>query len=199
MDYWLNCMVCHGDRGQGLTDEFRTLYPPEEQTCWQSGCHGARPYENGFTLPTAIPPVIGIQAPLNKFADASVLYAFLSSAMPWHKPASLEPEVYWRLTAFLLRENGYENPYEELGPENAGFIPIGGEGAEVGTEEVAQATAHPTQIAQDELIEPEKGHLVETGGSILTGVVVIMGLLLIAGVIVIFRRNVKKTTETSRH
>src|SRR5215467_8930723 len=25
--YWLNCSPCHGDRGQGLTDEFRQQYP----------------------------------------------------------------------------------------------------------------------------------------------------------------------------
>lgn len=189
VDYWLNCMVCHGDRGQGLTDEFRMLYPPEEQTCWTSGCHGERPYADGFTLPTAIPPVVGAEAPLNNFTDASVLYAFISTAMPWHRPGSLEPEVYWRLTAYLLRENGYENPYKELGPGNAGFVPIGGEDAQVGTEEVAQATAHPTQIAQDELIEPEKGHLIETSGSIIIGVLFIAGLLIVAGLLMSLRRK----------
>jgi len=190
-DYWLYCLPCHGDRGQGLTDEFRMLYPPEEQTCWQSGCHGNNPYENGFRLPTAIPPVIGPSAPLNKFADATVLYAFISASMPWHQPGSLEPEIYWRLTAYLLRENGYENPYAELGPDNAGFIPIGGEDAEVGTEEVAQTTAHPTQITQDELIEPETGHLVDAGGSLWLGVFVLGGLVIIAGAVVLLRRKIK--------
>src|ERR1051325_452370 len=53
--YWLSCLPCHGDRGQGLTDEFREVYPPEDRNCWNSGCHGKRPYQNGFTLPTAIP------------------------------------------------------------------------------------------------------------------------------------------------
>lgn len=158
-DYWLYCMVCHGDVGQGLTDEFRMIYPPEEQTCWQSGCHGARPYENGFTLPTAIPAVIGPNAKITKFADASVLHAFIAAAMPWHQPASLEPEVYWRLTAFLLRENGYENPYEELGPDNAAFIPIGGEAAELDTEQVAELTPHPTaEVAGDQMQEVLTGH-----------------------------------------
>ena len=188
VDYWLNCMACHGDRGQGLTDEFRMLYPPEEQTCWQSGCHGTRPYKDGFTLPTAIPPVVGPNAPLHNFTDASVLYAFISITMPWHKPGSLEPEVYYRLTAYLLRENGYENPYEELGPNNASFIPISGDEAAIGTEQIGQATTHPTQIAQDELIEPDQGHLVETPGSLWLGVVVI-GFLLIAGAVVLMRRK----------
>jgi hypothetical protein len=128
-DYWLYCMVCHGDFGQGLTAEFRRLYPPEEQTCWQSGCHGERPYENGFTLPTTIPPVIGPMAVLEKYADGSVLHAFVAAAMPWHLPGSLEADEYWRLTAFLLRENGYELPEGELGPENAAQITIGGQAA----------------------------------------------------------------------
>jgi hypothetical protein len=159
VDYWLNCMVCHGDRGQGLTDEFRMLYPPEEQTCWQSGCHGARPYADGFTLPTAIPPVGGPDAPWHNFKDASVLFAFISTAMPWHKPGSLEPEVYWRLTAYLLRENGYENPYQELGPDNAGFISIGSGDSVIGTEQIAQATTHPTaQSASGQMQELLTGH-----------------------------------------
>src|SRR3990172_842018 len=57
--FWLHCMPCHGDRGQGLTTEFRLLYPTTEQDCWTSGCHGERPYEDGFTLPRQIPVVIG--------------------------------------------------------------------------------------------------------------------------------------------
>ncbi len=189
VDYWLNCMVCHGDRGQGLTDEFRMLYPPEEQTCWKSGCHGARPYANGFTLPTAIPPVIGSDAPLHNFTDASVLFAFISTAMPWHRPGSLEPEVYWRLTAYLLRENGYENPYKELGPDNAGFIPIGGKDAQVGTEQVAQTTPQPTQIVQGQVNQPDKNHLVETDGSVIVGFAVIGGLIIIAAAILIMRNR----------
>jgi cytochrome c len=198
VDYWLNCMVCHGDQGQGLTDEFRMLYPPEEQTCWQSGCHGNRPYADGFTLPTAIPPVTGPEAPLHNFKDASVLYAFISTAMPWHKPASLQPEVYWRLTAYLLRENGYQNPYEELGPENAAFIPIGGENAEVGTEEVALATTHPTQIAQDELIEPDRGHLVDAKGSIMLSAAVLITVLIVGGAVVLLRKSKKRNSSSKK-
>lgn len=189
VDYWLNCMACHGDRGQGLTDEFRMLYPPEEQTCWQSGCHGARPYKDGFTLPTAIPPVTGTDAPWHNFKDASVLYAFISTTMPWHKPGSLEPEVYWRLTAYLLRENGYVNPYEELGPDNAGFIPISGDEAAIGTEQIGQATTYPTQIAQDGLNAPDKGHFVEAGSNVWLGIMVVAGLVLIAGAILWLRKR----------
>lgn len=177
VDYWLNCMVCHGDRGQGLTDEFRMLYPPEEQTCWQSGCHGARPYENGFTLPTAIPPVVGPESAWHNFEDASVLYAFISTAMPWHKPGSLDPEVYWRLTAYLLRENGYKNPYAELGPDNAGFIPINGDQDAIGTEQIGQPTPLPT--VQGELIAPNNAHLVDTGDNLWSSIIVIAAFAVI--------------------
>jgi hypothetical protein len=184
-DYWLYCLACHGDQGQGLSDEFRLLYPPEEQTCWQSGCHGRSPYENGFTLPTAIPPVIGADAPLHNFADASVLYAFISAAMPWHDPGSLEPEIYWRLTAYLLRENGYENPYEELGPENSGFIPLRGD---LESTEIAQVTAHPTLGVENKLTEPAIGHMVESSGSVIVAIFVIAALLIV-GIFVLIRRR----------
>jgi hypothetical protein len=150
VDFWLSCMACHGDVGQGLTDEFRTLYPPEEENCWQSGCHGKNPYEDGFTLPTAIPAIIGPSAALDKFSDAAVLHAFTSAAMPWHNPGSLDSEIYWRLTAFLLRENGYENPYAELGSDNASFVLVGGALAEISTEQATQTTPHPTLAADDE-------------------------------------------------
>lgn len=185
-DYWLYCMVCHGDQGQGLTDEFRMLYPPEEQTCWQSGCHGARPYENGFTLPTSIPAVIGPNASLTKFADASVLHAFIAAAMPWHQPASLEPEVYWRLTAFLLRQNGYENPYAELGPDNAAFIPIGGDAAVVDTAAVAQLTPHPTaEVPAGQMQEVLTGH--NQAPTIAVGIV--LGLVVAIAALLIWLRT----------
>ncbi len=178
-------MVCHGDQGQGLTDEFRALYPPEEQNCWQSGCHGDRPYANGFTLPTTVPAIVGSNAHLDKFADASVLHAFISAAMPWHKPGSLEPEIYWRLTAFLLRQNGVENPYDQLGPDNASFIPIGGANASVSTEDIAAATPHPTAAIDPGLSMQQR--LTGQGG---TGdglsTVAYLSLAIVAALIIVF-------------
>jgi hypothetical protein len=102
--YWLSCLPCHGDKGQGLTDEFRTTYPPEEQYCWERGCHGEVPYDQGFTLPKKIPAVIG-QTTLAKFSDAMQLNAYIRAAMPFWKPGSLTEEEAWRVTAFVLREN----------------------------------------------------------------------------------------------
>ena len=121
--YWLSCMPCHGDIGQGLTDEFRATYPPEEEYCWESGCHGANPYESGFTLPKKIPAVIG-DTTLAKFTDAAQLHAYVRATMPFWKPGSLTEEDSWRVTAFLLRQNDLWNASMELNASNAADIKI---------------------------------------------------------------------------
>ena len=119
--YWLSCLPCHGDRGQGLTEEFIQVYPPEDRNCWNSGCHGNRPYQNGFTLPQYIPPVIGIGT-LQKFTNAAVLRSYIFAAMPYWKPASLTEEETWDVTAFLLQENNLWIDSEELTASNADLI-----------------------------------------------------------------------------
>jgi len=122
-DYWLYCLACHGERGQGLTEEFRETYPPDEINCWKSGCHGKTPYEFGFTLPTKIPAVIG-QNTLAKFSDAAQLNSYIRAAMPFWKPGSLTEAEAWRVTAFLLRENGLWDDVKELNESNAGAAKI---------------------------------------------------------------------------
>ena len=122
--YWLSCMPCHGDTGQGLTDEFRENgYPPEDNNCWARGCHGRVPYENGFTLPTAIPAVIEKTA-LAKFKDAAQLHAYIRATMPFWKPGSLTEEESWRVTAFILRQNGLWDSATELNASNAADVII---------------------------------------------------------------------------
>jgi cytochrome c len=118
--YWLHCMPCHGDVGQGLTDEFRETYPPEDNNCWARGCHGKYPYEDGFTLPTTVPAIIGPNT-LTKFPKVSNLYGFIRAAMPFEYPGSLTEEEYWRITLFLLRENGI-NFDKDLDASNADQI-----------------------------------------------------------------------------
>jgi cytochrome c len=122
-DYWLYCLPCHGDRGQGLTYEFRETYPPDEVDCWQSGCHGKRPYEDGFSLPTAIPAVIAPDA-INKFTDAAQLNSYIRIAMPFWNPGSLTEEEAWRVTAFIMRENGLWDGVGELNGSIAGEVKI---------------------------------------------------------------------------
>lgn len=126
--YWLSCLPCHGDRGQGLTDEFRQVYPPEDQNCWTAGCHGKRPYVNGFTLPTAIPGLIG-PGLLQNFQTAANLQVFIKQAMPFWKPGSLSDQESWEVTAFLLRQNGLWDARTELNASNADQIKVGGAAA----------------------------------------------------------------------
>jgi len=100
--FWLYCQPCHGDRGQGLTDEWRAQYPPDHQNCWTSGCHGRQPYEEGFTLPTAVPAVTGEES-LERFETMEQVYGYVSSAMPYEAPGHLSEEEYLAITAFLAR------------------------------------------------------------------------------------------------
>jgi len=103
--FYVYCTPCHGDVGQGLTDEFRLReYPPEDTDCWKSGCHGARPYENGFTLPKTIPALIGANT-LKRFTDGQTMYDYIHKSMPFNAPGSLTAEQYLQLTAFLLEQN----------------------------------------------------------------------------------------------
>ena len=121
--YWLSCMPCHGDRGQGLTDEFRATYPPEEEYCWESGCHGPNPYESGFTIPKKIPALIG-ESTLAKFTDAAQLHAYIRATMPFWKPGSLAEEDAWSVTAYILRQNSLWSDTAELSESNAASVVI---------------------------------------------------------------------------
>jgi mono/diheme cytochrome c family protein len=114
--FWLYCMPCHGDLGQGLTDEFRTRqYPTEDQNCWKSGCHGDRPYDHGFTLPKVIPALIGAGT-LTRFTTAQDLYAFISKAMPFNNPGSLSQAQYLQLATYLLASNQRVTANVQLDP-----------------------------------------------------------------------------------
>jgi mono/diheme cytochrome c family protein len=123
--FWLHCQPCHGDRAQGLTDDWRAQYPPEDQNCWKSGCHGDRPYQAGFTLPHTVPALVG-PGTLDHYATAAELFAFVSHAMPFQAPGSLKPEEYWAITAFILRGHGLSDAALPLtSVAAAGQIPLG--------------------------------------------------------------------------
>jgi cytochrome c5 len=102
--YRLVCRACHGDKGQGLTEEWIATWDPASQNCWQSHCHHANHPPEGFLLPRYVPAVIGDQA-LVRFQTAQDLKQYIHENMPWHTPGSLTEEEYLQLTAFLLREN----------------------------------------------------------------------------------------------
>ncbi len=99
------CMACHGDRGQGLTEEWRQAWGDDEKNCWQSKCHASNHPPEGFELPRYAPQIMG-DAALGRFTTVEDLYDFISVKMPWHAPGVLEDKTYWQLTAFLAQSNG---------------------------------------------------------------------------------------------
>jgi quinol-cytochrome oxidoreductase complex cytochrome b subunit len=121
--YWAVCMACHGDRGQGLTDEWRKRGFGEDMNCWQSKCHGNNHPPEGFQLVRVIPPAIG-PTTLRRFTTAAELHDYLLAKMPWWNPGSLTSEEAWQLTAFLLREDGLYPRNQEFNPQEAASIPV---------------------------------------------------------------------------
>jgi hypothetical protein len=103
--FWLNCMTCHGDRGQGLTDEFRSLYV-EEADCWVRGCHAGHNSDQGFPIPHTIPAIISSTGELPPFKTPEQLFEYLRTTHPPQNPGFMPAEDYWALTAYLLAENG---------------------------------------------------------------------------------------------
>jgi cytochrome c5 len=100
--YYGVCMACHGDRGQGLTDEWRAVWG-EDANCWQSRCHGPDHPPEGFVIPeTCCTAVLGAGT-LTRFNTAKELFDYLTDTMPWWNPGSLTREQFWQLTAFLMR------------------------------------------------------------------------------------------------
>jgi len=104
--YYFHCMPCHGDRGQGLTDEFREIWVEDHQNCWGRGCHTGNSELAAFTIPRFIPAVIGSPQALGAFETAEDLFVFLRTTQPPQRPGALADSEYWALTSFLLHENG---------------------------------------------------------------------------------------------
>ena len=113
--FWLNCMTCHGERGQGLTDEFRDLYV-EEKNCWARGCHAGHNGDMGFPIPRTIPPIISSTGHLPPFATAQQLFEYLKSTHPPQNPGFMPASDYWALTAYLLVQNDRLSIGTVLGP-----------------------------------------------------------------------------------
>lgn len=119
--YRLVCQDCHGDKGQGLTDEWRATWDPEDQNCWQSKCHASNYPPEGFLLPRVIPSIIG-PVLTSRIETSLDLYKTIRERMPYHNPGSLTDEEYWQLTAFLVRENGANPMGVPLDESRAAYI-----------------------------------------------------------------------------
>jgi len=174
--YYQNCMSCHGDRGQGLTDEWRAAWAEGDQNCWQAKCHAANHPPNGFELVRTVPSIIG-EGRLARFQNAAMLQEYVSTRMPWENPGRLTDDESWQVTAFLLRANGLEQDQEPLGPQNATAFSLN-------TIE-GQDRADLPPVAPPEMPPPGRSRgadwlLIGAGG-------LVMGVLIVAGVW-LFRR-----------
>ena len=104
--YYLNCMPCHGDVGQGLTDEWRAVWEEDHQDCWASGCHGGRAGDEGFPVPRTIPAVIGAPPVLGNFHTSEDLFEYLKQTHPPQRPGALSDTDYHNVTALLWEASG---------------------------------------------------------------------------------------------
>ncbi len=122
--YYLVCMVCHGDQGQGLTQQWiMDSVGMGPLSCYSAKCHGPHHPPDGFVLPRNIPAVRtpGIRA---SFKTAWDLYEFIRARMPYQAPASLSDDQYWQVTAFIMRINGIDLGSLSLNPGNAKQISL---------------------------------------------------------------------------
>ncbi len=172
--FYLRCMSCHGDRGQGLTDEFRNRqYPPGDTNCWKSGCHGVNPYESGFTLPRQVPALIG-PGTLSHFNTAQDVYNFIHRAMPFDAPGSLSEEQYLQVLAFILESNQ--------------IIPAD---SQLDTASLASISLHTTAPATPAGVSDQAGSLISGPFLLLAGVII---ALLIGLALWLFNRRRRSST-----
>lgn len=123
--FWGVCIACHGDRGQGLTDEWRLGAYKEDSNCWGSGCHGKNHPEYGFEMPKTLTfPPLGTASALGRFENAQQLYDYIVVMMPWWKPRSLTAEKAWQLTAYILKMKGSLPAGLVLDETNASAVPV---------------------------------------------------------------------------
>jgi mono/diheme cytochrome c family protein len=122
--YRLVCKACHGDKGQGLTDEWRSTWAPEDQNCWKSKCHAANHPPDGFSMPPTVPAVVGTRA-MARFYTGLDLQKYIAQYMPWYSPGRLSEEQSWQVTAYVLRLNSID-PGSQLDAATAAQIRLGG-------------------------------------------------------------------------
>lgn len=108
--YWGMCMSCHGDKGQGLTEDWLNSFPPEERNCWDSGCHASDAPANSFVLPQMGNLALAEAGALSRFSNSFELYSYILENMPFARAGSLTSEETWALTAYILRLNDREIP-----------------------------------------------------------------------------------------
>ena len=120
-----------------------------------------------------IPAVIG-QSTLAKFSDAAQLNSYVRATMPFWKPGSLTEEEAWRVTAFVLRQNGLWSDTTQLNESNAAGVKI-------------PRGAFLTPIATPQQVEAPNG----SGGN---GWIVLIGVLLLFSALLFVLKKSRNTT-----
>jgi len=103
--YYFNCMPCHGDKGQGLTDAWRQVWEEDHRNCWGRGCHGGHSENEGFPIPKIVPAIILEGDALGRFSNLEDLFIYLKATHPPQEPGRLADEDYQVLVAFLWAAN----------------------------------------------------------------------------------------------
>lgn len=121
--YWGICMACHGDIGQGLTDEWRDAFGAEDRNCWQSGCHGPDHPPEGFLMSKdKLAPAVAGAGKLTRFKNAQELHDYILANMPWWDPGQLTDEKAWQVTSYILSLNKVMPKAFDLTVTNASAI-----------------------------------------------------------------------------
>jgi mono/diheme cytochrome c family protein len=104
------CATCHGDRGQGLTPEWRATWPADHQNCSQRFCHGPdHPPWAAHIVNNTVPALIGPDT-LGRFDTPQELYRYTRAEMPRGWEGHLSTDEYRALTVFLLYPHRLEAP-----------------------------------------------------------------------------------------
>ena len=101
--FWRHCMPCHGDVGQGLTDEFRALWD-DHANCWDRGCHSGKRGDEGFPIPKLIPAIV-TEDHLTQFKSEEDLFKYLKATHPPQHPGYLENDEYHDIVTVLFMMN----------------------------------------------------------------------------------------------
>jgi hypothetical protein len=109
--FWRYCMPCHGDVGQGLTDEFRYKWEPDHQNCWEAGCHSGKYSYDSFPVATYVPPIVHTGLLFNYSPDS--LFEFLRTTHPPEDPGLLTDEEYRALVFYLYHMNAVPFPVQK--------------------------------------------------------------------------------------
>ena len=122
--YWGMCMSCHGDKGQGLTEDWVNSFPPEERIVGTRAVMPATRLQNSFVIPqTGIPALAGA-GKLARFSNSFELYRFIHENMPFFRSGSLTSEEAWSLSAYILRMNDRELPNFTLDETSGAAISV---------------------------------------------------------------------------